>query len=151
MTYWNHRVIRKEDAKTETVSFQIHEVYYSDDGAIEGWTQDPVSPFGETEYELREEIRYFLQAFRYPILEEKEEDGKSVLVENEWNSTINSGHYFEYMDRSSVALDYVYQFLGSHPLLKKEARLKEAYERAEEALANLYQVAGQLEHEISKS
>lgn len=36
-------------------------------------------PFGETEYELREEIRYFLQAFRYPVLEEKEKDGKEAV------------------------------------------------------------------------
>ncbi|GJQ60750.1 MAG: hypothetical protein SCALA701_35510 [Candidatus Scalindua sp.] len=51
------------------------------------------------------------------------------------------------MDRSLVALDYIYQFLGSHPLLKKETRLKEAYQRVEEELANLYQLAGKIEDE----
>jgi hypothetical protein len=55
--------------------------------------------------------------------------------------------FAEFMDRASVAVDYVYQFLGSHPLLKKETRLREVYERAEEALAELYQEAGRLEFE----
>jgi hypothetical protein len=51
------------------------------------------------------------------------------------------------MDRASVAVDYAHQFLGSHPLLKKETRLREVYERAEEALAEIYQEAGRLEFE----
>jgi len=69
------------------------------------------------------------------------------LITDEADSPINEGHYYEFMDRASVAVDYVYQFLGSHPLLKKEARLRELYERAEEALAELYQEVGQLEFE----
>lgn len=147
MSYWNHRVIRKHDSDSDTVSYQIHEVYYADDGSIEQWTEDPVQPFGETAEELREEIRFFLQAFRRPILEWKEVDGKQALVPDKDHSPINEGHYFEFMDRASVAVDYVYQFLGSHPLLKQETRLREVHEHAEEVLAELYQEAGRLEWE----
>lgn len=100
---------------------------------------------GETAEELREDIRYFLHAFRRPILEEKETVEGSTLVSDDANEAINDGHYFELMDRASVALDYVYQFLGSHPLMKKEKTLQEVYEKAEEALAELYQRAGRLE------
>lgn len=106
-----------------------------------------VQPFGETAEELREEIRFFLQAFRRPILEWKEVGGEWAFIPDEDDSPINEGHYFEFMDRASVAVDYAYQFLGSHPLLKKETRLREVYERAEEALAELYQEAGRLEFE----
>jgi hypothetical protein len=147
MSTWNHRVIKKVFPKDNTVCFEIHEVFYSSDCSIESWTEKPVFPFGESESELREDIRYFLQAFRLPVLEEKEENGKTVLVEDTDSVCINSGHYFEFMDRSSVALDYIYQFVGSHPLLKKDDRLKEAYLRVEKELANLYQLAGKIEDE----
>ena len=147
MSYWNYRVIRKRYPDSDGISYQVHEVYYADNGSIEHWTEDPVQPFGETAEELREEIRFFLQAFRRPILELKEVDGEWALIPDEDDSPINEGHYFEFMDRASVAVDYVYQFLGSHPLLKKETRLREVYEHAEEALAELYQEAGRLEFE----
>jgi len=143
MTYWDYRVVRKHYPESDAVSYQIHEVYYTDDSRIEHWTEEPVQPLGETAEELREDIRFFLQAFRHPILEWKE----GSLITDEADSPINEGHYYEFMDRASVAVDYVYQFLGSHPLLKKEARLRELYERAEEALAELYQEVGQLEFE----
>jgi hypothetical protein len=151
MSYWNYRVIRKHYPDSDEVSYQIHEVYYADKGSIEHWTEDPVQPFGETPEELREDIRFFLQAFRRPILELKEVEGELALIPDEDDSPINDGHYFEFMDRASVAVDYVYQFLGSHPLLKKEARLREIYERAEEALAELYQEAGRLEFDRKDS
>lgn len=143
MTYWNYRVIEKRCFESDATSYQIHEVYYADDGSIEHWTEEPVQPLGETVAELREDIRLFLQAFRRPILELRE----GALIPDGADSPINEGHYFEFMDRASVAVDYVYQFLGSHPLIKKEARLLELYERAEEALADLYQEAGRLEFE----
>lgn len=151
MSHWNYRVIRKHHPETDSVTYQVHEVYYREDGGIEGWTQESVAPMGETAEELREDIRYFLHAFRRPILEEKETDEGSTLVSDDANEAINDGHYFELMDRASVALDYVYQFLGSHPLMKKERTLQEMYEKAEEALAELYQRAGRLEFDRSGS
>ncbi len=147
VSYWNYRVIRKLHPDSGAISYQIHEVYYANDGRIEHWTVEPVQPFGETAEELREEIRFYLQAFRRPILDWTEADGEAVLVVEEDDAPINEGHYFEFMDRASVALDYIYQFLGSHPLSKKETRLREIYDRAEEALNELYQQAGRLEFE----
>jgi len=151
MKKWNYRVIRKLDVKSECISYHIHEVYYHEDGSIESWTESPMQPYGETQAELREDIRLFLQAFRCPVLDLKEVDGKQVLIEDSDDSSINEGHYFEFMDRTSVSLDYIYQFLGSHPLLKKQTRLKELYQRAEEALADLYQEAGRIEFNRSDS
>ena len=98
---------------------------------------------GETAEELREDIRYFLHAFRRPILEEKDEG--STLIADATNDAINDGHYFELMDRASIALDYIYQFLGSHPVVRKDKTLQDMYEKAEDAMAELYQHAGRLE------
>lgn len=145
MSHWNYRVIRKHHTETDSVTYHVHEVYYRDDGNIESWTQESVAPMGETAAELREDIRYFLRAFRSPILEEQETDEGSTLIPDPTDDAINDGHYFELMDRASVALDYIYQFLGSHPLIRKDRTLQGMYEKAEQALAELYQQAGRLE------
>ena len=145
MSHWNYRVIRKHHTKTDSVTYHVHEVYYRDDGNIDGWTQESVAPMGETAEELREDIRYFLRAFRSPILEEQETDEGSTLIPDPADHAINDGHYFELMDRASIALDYIYQFLGSHPVVRKDKTLQDMYEKAEAALAELYQQAGRLE------
>ena len=76
MSYWKYRVIRKHHKESDTNTYQIHEVYYKEDGAIEGWTESAVEPLGETPDELREDIRFFMKAFQKPILEEQVKDKK---------------------------------------------------------------------------
>ena len=90
---------------------------------LQGWTTEPVLPCGENVDKLREDIFYFLQAFRQPILEFKEEDGKEELIEIKEEQPLNRGHYFEFLDRTFVAMEYIYQFLGCHPVLRKEKKL----------------------------
>jgi len=127
--------------------FQIHEVFYGDDGAIDGWTVEPVLPLGESLSELREDVRYFLSAFRKPVLEETEEDGKPVLRPVQDEQELNEGHYFELMDRASVALSHCCEFVGSHPVTRKNETLRGLFEKVEEALARFYQEAARLEFE----
>lgn len=139
---WNYRIIKKTFADNDSTQYEIHEVYY-EGNSISGWTANSVKPSGESIAELREDISYFLQAFKRPVLEEQIIDGKELLIEEDHDGLeINDGHYFEFMDRAFVASDYIYQFLGSHPLIKKEENLKHFYEKAEAALAELYQEAG---------
>jgi len=145
MASWNYRIIKTIDY--DEPIYRIHEVYYDDNGMIEGWTKEPVLPYGENVNELREDIYYFLQAFRQPILELKEENGKEELIEIEEEQPLNHGHYFEFLDRTFVAMEYIYQFLGCHPVLRKEQKLRELYHRVEELMAELYQEAGRLEFE----
>jgi len=45
-------------------------------------------------------------------------------------------------------MEYIYQFLGCHPVLRKEKKLREIYQKVEKLMAELYQEAGQLEFEI---
>jgi hypothetical protein len=149
MSYWNHRVIHSYHEKTDSHTYQIHEVYYDDKGTIEGWTS-AVEPFGETPFELREDIRYLMKAFQKPILKSTIENGEEILIDDEEASEINLGHYTEFLDRAWVSVDYIYQFLGSHPLLRKEKRLQNLYNKAEKALSDLYQEAGKLDYESEK-
>ncbi|KHE93739.1 MAG: hypothetical protein SCABRO_00472 [Candidatus Scalindua brodae] len=147
MSHWNYRVIKKYHKETDTSTYHIHEVYYSDDGIIESWTESAVEPMGETVDELREDIRFFTKAFQKPVLKEETENGKPALVPQNDLQEINDGHYFELMDRAGVAVDYIYQFLGCHPIIIKDGNLREIYERAGNALVELYQEAGRLEFE----
>jgi 5-formaminoimidazole-4-carboxamide-1-beta-D-ribofuranosyl 5'-monophosphate synthetase len=80
-------------------------------------------------------------------LEERVGDEGPILVTDENSQQINEEHYFEFMDRVSVAGDYIYQFIGSHPLMKRESRFQKIYERAEQALTELYQEAATLDYE----
>ena len=66
--------------------YEIHEVYYDeeDDYRIEGWTQNPTTPMGETVEELRKELEMYLKATETPVLEEVTlEDGTETLREIE--------------------------------------------------------------------
>ena len=149
MSHWNHRVIHKHHQQTDDHTYQVHEVYYDDNGNIDKWTISPVSPMGETPYELREEIKYFIKAFQKPILIEISKDGKDELIPDSEEPEINNGHYFELLDRTWVAIDYIYQFLGSHPVMAKEESLHKIYLKAEESLSALYQEIGKLEFELN--
>ena len=80
---WNHRVIRRSNSPSidPEWTYQIHEVYYNDDGSIESWSENPVAPMGENPSELQSEIRHFLAALNQPVLEEVEFNGEETLLE----------------------------------------------------------------------
>ncbi len=50
---WNYRVVQHDD------EYAIHEVFYSDDGSVNGMTVDPVFPRAETLDDLREELERY--------------------------------------------------------------------------------------------
>lgn len=68
---WNYRVISSpypSEAHEEFRTFEVHEVYYDDNGGIHGVTEKCVSPYGETEEEIRADMVHFQEAFNKPIL-----------------------------------------------------------------------------------
>jgi len=73
------------------------------------------------------------------------------LVPDEEATEVNQGHYTEFLDRSWVAVDYIYQFLGCHPFLRKQKKLQDIYIKEEKALCDLYQAAGKLEYESEQN
>ena len=86
MRTWNYRVIRKKNESGE-ITFQIHEVYYDHAGEINGWTERPVQPLGESISELHKDIRHFLEAFQKETLEEvtTEKGGKLQPITDKQN------------------------------------------------------------------
>lgn len=68
---WNYRIISSpypSEAHEESRTFEVHEVYYDDNGGIHAVTQKCVSPYGETEEEIRADMQNFLEAFNKPVL-----------------------------------------------------------------------------------
>lgn len=137
MTTWNYRVICKT-ANGDT-TYQVHEVYYREDGSVDCWTQEPVEPLGVSEAQLRNDLHAFLAAFRLPVLHEEQQRGRNVLVAEKLPPTTDLQR--DYLERISRASGYLYQVLGNHLLLKQDPALRRAYDQLEQALAALREQA----------
>lgn len=140
MTTWNYRIIKKTCAYTHQITYQVHEVYYSAEGVIECWNDQAVEPMGESENNLRNDIQSFLGAFRLPVLEENIINGKARLI-NEYRHKGNEDLQADYVAKVSRASGYLSQILGNHLLLKTEPALRQAYERVDQALTDLHEIA----------
>jgi hypothetical protein len=143
MTTWNYRVIRKTCPSSGDSTYQIHEVYYRDDGGIDCWTQEPVEPLGVSEAQLRKDVHAFLSAFRLPVLEQRYLLGQQCLVEERLVSVRRDALEDEYRSRANRASGYLSQVLGNHLLLKQMPQLRDAYERVDSALSDLCEAAAQ--------
>lgn len=139
MTTWNYRVIKKVYPDTDEITYQVHEIYYHENGSIDCWNDTPVEPLGVSESNLRNDIRSFLGAFRLPVMEEKFINGKATLVD-EKTSNHNQDLRSDYVSKTSRASGYIYQILGNHLLLKQEPALRKAYDRVDQALADLHEI-----------
>ena len=135
----NYRVIRKTCAHNQEVTYQIHEVYYFEDGTIDCWNHCPVEPLGVSEPGLRNDIQDFLRAFRLPILEEHFVDGKAKLVA-ERLPMHSEDLQADYVSKTSRASGYLNQILGNHLLLKQEPALRQAYDKVDQALTELHEI-----------
>ncbi len=76
---WNHRIMKRTYAGE--ISYAIHEVFYHDDGMLNGWTKEPVAPIfngedGDGIELLRAEFNSQMLAFDKPILDY--ETGKDI-------------------------------------------------------------------------
>jgi hypothetical protein len=137
MVTWNYRVIAKKCAKSGLITYQVHEVYYTEEGSIDCWTQQPVEPLGTSEAHLRNDLHAFLAAFRQPVLEEKLVLGQLQLVEEKLGGKPDEDLRLDYKGRVNRAGGYLFQMLGNHLLLKQDAKLREVYARVDRALTEL--------------
>lgn len=77
---WEYRVF--EIPTTEEHFFRIHEVYYDEDDNIEGWSKDPINPFGCGSLEdLKRDLELMQKALELPVIKEwKLESGQPRLL-----------------------------------------------------------------------
>jgi hypothetical protein len=67
---WNYRVVRVEEEGYDR--YQLYEVYYDDDGKLEGMTENSMHPYGESVEELQNDLEYMMEALRKPVLDMKD-------------------------------------------------------------------------------
>ena len=70
---WNYRVMRPSPhPRHGQQPLVIVEVYYDDNGDIDGWTspREPCGPAGDTLAELAEDLEHMTAALALPVLEE---------------------------------------------------------------------------------
>jgi len=60
--HWDFRIFRGEDGL-----HTIGEVYYSKNGDVLGWTEDGISPSGESVEELSQCLKYMMDALKKPV------------------------------------------------------------------------------------
>ena len=79
---WDYRVVRKilSGEGYTTTQYGIHEVYYDDDHVPASCTINPVTPYGESEDELAQDVRHYASALEKPVL-----DYDSIGVKSESN------------------------------------------------------------------
>lgn len=68
MATWNYRLMKHENDKGE-VFYGVHEVYYDENGDIEGWSEESVSPVKESVDELKEELERMMMSFEKEMLD----------------------------------------------------------------------------------
>ena len=137
MTRWNYRVLRKQCPTNGDITYQVHEVYYREDGGIDCWTQEPVQPLGVSEGQLRNDIYAFLAAFRLPVLEQCYHHGQLCLIEQRLALGARDALRDNYHGRATRAAGYLFQMLGNDLLLKQDPELRRAYEKLDQAVGEL--------------
>lgn len=71
---WNHRVVRRTYShahRDDTILYQIHEVYYNEDGhlTISSITEEPIRIMEETVDDLRKTVERLTKCLEYPIID----------------------------------------------------------------------------------
>lgn len=73
--WWNYRLIEKESKWTDKNNkehidtyYEIHEVYYNGKGEIWSWSENPMSLYFESKYDVKECLKQIKQASKHNIL-----------------------------------------------------------------------------------
>ncbi len=67
MSSWNHRILVDIDKNNERY-FQVHEVYYNNDGKPDGYSENPITISSETIDGLKWTLDRINECFEKPIL-----------------------------------------------------------------------------------
>jgi hypothetical protein len=67
MGHWNYRVMKREISEGQ-FEFGIYEVHYDNEGKVEGWTENPLTPTHESIKELEAELKRMITAFEKETL-----------------------------------------------------------------------------------
>lgn len=69
---WNHRVVRRFYPNThidDSMLYEIYEVYYNQDGTINGITEEPIRIREETVDDLRKTVERLTKCLNNPVID----------------------------------------------------------------------------------
>lgn len=69
---WNHRVVRRFYPNThmdDSMLYEIYEVYYKEDGTIDGITEEPIRIREESMDDLRKTVERLTKCLTQPIID----------------------------------------------------------------------------------
>lgn len=69
---WNHRIIRHIEPRThmdDSIYYAIHEVYYDEDGKVNGWTEEPIRIMEESLEDLKVTLQRLTESFDNPVID----------------------------------------------------------------------------------
>ena len=72
MGHWNYRIMKRKNNQGK-FDFGIYEVFYDDNGKVQSWTKDSLTPVSESEEELKAELGIMMSAFENETLIHKED------------------------------------------------------------------------------
>jgi len=67
MSTWNHRILVSE-TDTDYPLFEIHEVFYNDEGILDGYTESPVHVSAENVEGIEWVLEKMKEALKKPVL-----------------------------------------------------------------------------------
>lgn len=77
---WNHRIIRHIKPRThmdDAIYYAIHEVYYDENGKVNGWTEDPIEIMEESLDDLKITIQRLEKCLNSPAIDY--ETGEDII------------------------------------------------------------------------
>ena len=79
---WNNRIVKHE--KDDTTWYSVHEVFYHENGGINGYTEEPIVILGETVEDVKSQLEMIMKDI------EKHEviDASTVEFEDWWSERI---------------------------------------------------------------
>jgi len=75
---WNNRIVKHE--KDDTVWHSVHEVFYNENGGINGYTVDPIPILGETVEDVKSQLKMIMKD-----IEEADVIDASIVEFEDWH------------------------------------------------------------------
>ncbi|MFT3990410.1 MAG: hypothetical protein QM680_03265 [Luteolibacter sp.] len=142
---WNHRIIVTEAGGEK--SYNIHEVHYDDRNHPKMWTENPISPYGGSLQEIREDYDLMRCAFFRSVLRVSHDGDRQVLVEDDMDHpSLDEYHRHEALDRAAVFADQFEAYVASHPAIATDSGLRAQSEDIIDRLCGFYQEIVKIRH-----
>jgi len=55
----------------DSIYYAIHEVYYDENGKVQGWTEEPIRILAESLEDLKVTVERLVECFDNPVLDEE--------------------------------------------------------------------------------